>query len=223
MIFVYDILLNWFEEGRMIEFFEWDLNDELEHIKKIPLFRVERETLQEIVRSFVQFSSSFLEKIKNKTEGYYHNEVDTIFYACLLSDGEKCIALELDEKGRTLYKSSLLLDEEEEILELVEELTTMTLDYEVCSKEIKKENGEYLTRTEQQNKNYLVKELKKMWHDQELSKVGYLYEECLGDEREKEVVDKYNKLMEIAEKEYTSLHERMIEILQLASPHSTKQ
>ena len=57
MIYVYDILLNWFEEKKNIEFFEWDPKDELEHIKRIPLFRVTKETMKEFMKNTIFFSS----------------------------------------------------------------------------------------------------------------------------------------------------------------------
>ena len=38
MIYVYDLLLNFQDVDRLVEFFEWSDDDLLEHIKKIPLF-----------------------------------------------------------------------------------------------------------------------------------------------------------------------------------------
>ena len=40
MIYIYDLLLNFIDGDRLIEFYEWDSKDGLEHIKKIPLFKI---------------------------------------------------------------------------------------------------------------------------------------------------------------------------------------
>ena len=35
MIYIYDVLLNWFKKGKIMESFEWNTNDEIDHVKKI--------------------------------------------------------------------------------------------------------------------------------------------------------------------------------------------
>ena len=39
MVYIYDLILNWCRD-RKYEFFEWKENDEIEYIKKIPVFKV---------------------------------------------------------------------------------------------------------------------------------------------------------------------------------------
>ena len=45
MIYIYDVLLNWFKKGKIMESFEWNTNDEIDHVKKIPLIRVDDQDL----------------------------------------------------------------------------------------------------------------------------------------------------------------------------------
>ena len=40
MMYIYDLLLNFQDKERLVEFFEWSKQDVLEHVKKIPIVRV---------------------------------------------------------------------------------------------------------------------------------------------------------------------------------------
>ena len=59
MIYTYDILLNWTKNLHLIEFFEWNLEDDLEHIKKIPIFRVSDKVIKDLLTSKNTRSSVF--------------------------------------------------------------------------------------------------------------------------------------------------------------------
>lgn len=213
MIYVYDILLNWFEEKKNIEFFEWDPKDELEHIKRIPLFRVTKETMKEFMKNTIFFSSSFLEKIKNKTESYCEGELGKIPYAFLIGDKETVLAFECNEKGQTLYRSHLLLEEEEEVLEFVLELETTTIEYKKVKR---KESPPFLTRKEQKNRNYLLKELLKIKTNKEEAKLNYLYAEFY-EEKDLSFEEKFEKIYQSTFKNFSKKQEEMIKILKLAS------
>lgn len=213
MIYVYDILLNWFQKEQLVDFFEWELNDELEHVKKIPLLKVDSIFIHDLYVSNIQVENSFLEKIKDKTECYFHNDVDVIHYACLLSDGKKCVALEFNDDGCSIYKSTLLIDEEEEVLELVGELSLTIIPYHICST-----NNEcvYLTRREEKNQNYLLKEVKSIWKHHDIEKLSYLYEEYFNGVAST-MDEMYENICKNIKLGYSRVYEEMIEILRLAS------
>ena len=63
MTYIYDILLNFTDENRIIEFFEWDDSDNLEHIKKIPVFRTSSKQLSELLNNQIIVEKEFLNKI----------------------------------------------------------------------------------------------------------------------------------------------------------------
>lgn len=213
MIYVYDILLNWFQKEALVEFFEWELNDELEHVKKIPLLKVDSSLIHDLYTSNIQVEDSFLEKIKDKTECYFHNDVDIISYSCLLSDGKKCIALEFNDEGYSTYKSTLLVDEEEEVLELVGELTLTIVPYHIHTT---KKDFSYLTRKEEKKQSYLLSEIKSIWKHQNVEKLSYLYEEyfnggiCSMDEM-------YENICKNIKLNYSKVYDEVIEILRLTS------
>ena len=213
MIYTYDILLNWTKEERLKEFYEWNLEDDLEHIKKMPIIRIRESLLKDLLTSKVKIDKTFLSKIKYKSESYFHNEIDVIDYAVIVTTEKKALALELDNEGNIMYKSSLLIDEEEEVLEIGEELVIMDIPYEVITKNKK---VSYLTRKEEEEKKFLIKEIKKIKQNKERSKLNYLYKEFFVDN-----VESFNDKLTILEKEiskdYNSFHHNLYNLLKLST------
>ena len=213
MIYTYDILLNWTKDERLKEFYEWTLEDDLEHIKKMPIIRIRESLLKDLLTSKVKIDKSFLSKIKYKSESYFHNEIDVIDYAFIVTTEKKSLALELDDEGNVMYKSSLLIDEEEEILEIGEDLVVMDIPYEVISKT---NNISYLTRKEEEERRFLTKEIKKIKQNKEKSKLNYLYKEFFIDD-----VESFNDKLTILEKEiskdYNSFHHKLYNLLKLTT------
>ena len=213
MIYTYDILLNWTEELRLKEFYEWSLDDDLEHIKKIPLIRVSDNFIKDLLVSKIKLDKNFLIKIKDRAEGYFHNDIDIIDYAVIVASSKKALALELDEDGVILYKSSLLLDEEEEVLEMIEELKTTEVNYEILKRN---KNINYLTRKEEKEKNFLLKEINKIKVNKEDAKLNYLYQEFF-EEIEDGFDKKLKKLDEEVKKDNSSFNSKLFNLLKLAT------
>lgn len=212
MIYTYDILLNWTKDERLKEFYEWNLEDDLEHIKKMPIIRIRESLLKDLLTSKIKIDKNFLPKIKYKTESYFHNEIDIIDYAFIVTTEKKSLALELDNEGNVVYKSNLLIDEEEEVLEIGEDLVIMEIPYEVITKNKK---VSYLTRKEEEEKKFLIKEMKKIKQNKEESKLNYLYKEFFIDD-----VESFNDKLTILEKEiskdYNSFHHKLYNLLKLS-------
>ena len=188
MIYIYDILLNLRQMDEGLEFYEWKEDDLIEHIKKVPLFKVSKTLIEDLFTNKLQLDITILPKIRNKAICYFNGETKQIPYLVLLSDGRKCFAIELDNKGNTLYKSSLLLDEEEEVIEMTEELVEMPIGYK---KTKIKNNKEQLTRFEKDNQKFLLRELEKIKDNKE--EINYLYEEYF-DNNLTSIEDKFNTL-----------------------------
>lgn len=188
MIYIYDILLNLRQMDEGLEFYEWKEDDLIEHIKKVPLFKVSKTLIEDLFTNKLQLDITILPKIRNKAICYFNGETKQIPYLVLLSDGRKCFAIELDNKGNTLYKSSLLLDEEEEVLEMTEELVELPIGYK---KTKLKNNKDQLTRFEKDNQKFLLRELEKIKDNKE--EINYLYEEYF-DNNLTSIEDKFNTL-----------------------------
>lgn len=215
MIYIYDILLNWFAGEKIVDFFEWELNDELEHIKKIPLFKVDSCCIKDLYHSHIQVNKDFLKRIEDKTETYFQNTIETISHACLVSDGNKCVAIEFNDAGESIYKSTLLLDEEEEVLDMVEELTITIIDYKIKSTQ---SFEHYLTRKEFKNKDFILEQLSIIWKQQDVAKLQYLYEEYFNDKLSS-FEEMYQKLTASVYDHYSKKHEEMLSILRLSPSH----
>ena len=188
MIYIYDILLNLRQMDEGLEFYEWKEDDLIEHIKKVPLFKVSKTLIEDLFTNKLQLDITILPKIRNKAICYFNGETKQIPYLVLLSDGRKCFAIELDNKGNTLYKSSLLIDEEEEVLEMTEELVELPIGYK---KTKIKNNKDQLTRFEKDNQKFLLRELEKIKDNKE--EINYLYEEYF-DNNLTSIEDKFNTL-----------------------------
>ena len=213
MIYTYDILLNWTKDDRLKEFFEWNLEDDLEHIKKIPIIKVSDRFIKDLLTSKLKVDKSLLLKIKNKTESYFHNDIDVIDYATIFTNGKVSLAVELDEEGLTAYKSTMLLDEEEEVLDMSEELVLFNINYEVIKRNKK---YSYLTRKEEEEKEFLSKELKKIKDKKEEAKINYLYKEFFNDDNISYDL-KLKRLQTEVDKDYNIFHNKLFKLLKLTT------
>ena len=110
MSYIYDILLNF--DSMIYDHYEWNLNDNIYHVKKIPLFKVDDFVLDDVIKYNLRFKQDFLNKIKNKTEIYLNKICKPIEYAFIICSGEKVLALKLDSKGKTSRYSKMLISEE---------------------------------------------------------------------------------------------------------------
>lgn len=217
MLNVYDILLNLLDSERVYEFFEWNTKDNIEHIKKIPIIKVSSHFLDVVMNNTIIIDKVFLEEIKQKTEVYNNDKIAVIDYACLFTDGYKVLGVEFNSDGKSLYKSFLLLDEEEEILEISNEIKLRNIPY----KKIKKKNlNNYLTREEEYRKNYLLRELKNAKKHGKHEKINYLYEEIYPISS-KSIEEKYSILIEDITSHYRDCYNELFKILKLT--HSKKK
>ena len=209
MTYIYDVLLNFTEEERGHEFFEWNIDDEIEHIKRIPLYRVSSKSLGEILTHNIILNKEFLNEIKDKTLSY--KKTSNLEYSVLLTDLNKIIALEFNSSGNIIARSNLLLDEEEEIIEEAYEVAEENIMY-ILDKKIDKEN--FLTRKEQKHQKYLIQEINYLYKVKLYDKLNYLYEELYS--KDKLSIDKkYERIKEDITSNYNDRHNNLYEIVRL--------
>ena len=209
MTYIYDLLLNFTDDERILEFFEWNEKDEIINIKKIPLIRVSNKTMKDFINKKVKVTEELLLEIKNKTTTY--SKTEDLEYSLLISDLNKVIAIEFNKKGEVLSRSSLLLDEEDEVLEEVEYLEIHPSKYKVISTY---KTNYTLTRLEQKKKKYLLKEMDTLYQENNISKLTFLYEEIFPKD-ELSLYDKYLKLKEDIEDNYSNNHNKLYDIVRL--------
>ncbi|MCI8445528.1 MAG: hypothetical protein HFG15_03725 [Bacilli bacterium] len=178
MNYIYDILVNFNEVP--YDFYDWNLEDPIEHIRKIPLFKVGSEALLKLKHHNVVFNETFMEKIKNRTEVFQSKGVDKIAYAMLVSDGMEVIAIELNPQGKSVGISKLIVDEEGEVIEVAERISETPLTYELLDQ---RPIDEFKTRHEITLSIYIDKELKKL-ERHNFEKLKYLYYECFNEKED---------------------------------------
>lgn len=212
MIYVYDIILNWTDNDKVYEFFEWENNDDLEHIKRIPLFKINFNKFSELLNYEFKVNNEFLEKIENLTEIYGISTIEKIKYSTLFTDGARVVAIEFDDNGKVIYRSKLLLDEEEEVMIISNKLSCYEMDIEKLRK---REFDEFSTRQETIMKKVLQKEIHDSYKNKNFDKLKYLYLECF--DRESNNIDEiYNRLLTSIEKKEDYNHKKLYEVVKLS-------
>lgn len=190
MNYIYDVLLNFNEN--IYEFYDWNKTDNIRHIKKIPIFKIESNKMKEIKNYQIDFDNNFLEKIKNKTEEFTSKKNKNIEYSCLFTDGVEVIGININKK---ITYSKLLLDEEFEV-------TNMSLHMKETLIEIKiiesNKIEQFKTRKEIEQINKAKKTLKNILNENNSEKIKYLYYECFDKKSDsiEEIIKELNKKIE---------------------------
>lgn len=196
MNYIYDIYLNLNE--RLYNFFDWNKNDKLIHIKKIPIFKTNEQNLKLLINNSIKINEEFLLKLYNKTEIWNMN--GKITYCALFSDDNTSLAIEFNKSGNSIKKSFVFIDEEFEILEIINKLNEKYFEFDI----LKKEKYIFKTRKQIKEDNFINQELKNM----DDSKLNYIYFECFGKhEKNKNIIlDKINNLSKNS-KTYKNLYD----------------
>lgn len=210
MLYIYDLLLNFNDSDRLVEFFEWSSEDILEHIKKIPVFKISSLDMENIYSGIIKVEQAFLEKIYNRTILYKNKK--PISYAGLFCDLNKVIAVEFSKEGVVLAKSCLLLDEEEEVIDGCERLEDYKFSYKVVEKS---DTVSFLTREEEQKRKYLIKEMESLYREKDFDKLNYLYEEVF-DQSDVKLEDKYQRIMKDLYEHYDYRYDHLYDIVRLS-------
>ena len=188
MIYIYDVLLNF--NTSLIEFFEWEENDLIKYIKKIPIYKVSDDFLYNLVNNEIKIESNFLNNIKDKT--LFDNQNNNFKYCCLFTNNKIIIGVVFNEIGNVLYLSRLLIEEEKEILTIANRLSLYNIDYEICS--FNNKINDNLTRKERNIKNNLLNKINDLYKNNDYEKLSYLYYEYfnkIGNSKE----EIYNNLI----------------------------
>ncbi len=177
MNYIYDILLNFHDT--LYDFYDWNPNDNIINVRKIPLFKITSNQLKEIKENSICFDSEFLNKFQNKTELFSGKDIKYIEYCCLLSDGSETLALLI--KNNRVEKSHLLVDEELEVLEVVTRLKEETIAYQILKRA---KNTGFKTRKEIEMEKSIRRNLKKLKEENAIQQLKYLYYECFNKKEE---------------------------------------
>lgn len=189
MNYYYDIVLNFLDDNTL--FYEWDELDNIEYIKKIPLFHVKSSVFDDFYNYNVKVNDDFLKDIENKT----NTKNGKLLYSCILADKNNAFAYEFDKNGNVITRSSLVLADE---LNLLDYLYTVSVkDLEYVKKDKIKANKEL--RMCSKIKKFIKLEVDKLYKEDKLDKLKYLYLEWFNkkennkDKMYKEMKNKLKK------------------------------
>ena len=171
MYYYYDVLLNFQDKEDLFKFYEWEEKDDMDLIKKIPLFRIDTKSFQEFIKYEVIFSTDFVSEIKNKT--ILKSSTKTLKNAFLVSDSKDALALELDDNGGVISRSRLLLADEINLSDVMFTMKETKLNYQ----KIKKYKEKKSIRQIEEIKKLITCEIDTLYESNNISKLKYLYYE----------------------------------------------
>lgn len=206
MNYISDIVLNFFELDKTVDFFEWNSNDNIIVIGKIPLFRVDSKVMNDLLKSRVSVSNEFLESIINKT----YTDNSFIKYSALFTDLVSVIALKFNEDGLVLEKSNLLIDEEDIVIEEGEFLSCTDFNYKVVEEVY---DNSFLTRREKFIRKYLLNEINNLYEDGMFDEINYLYSELYSDN--KSIDARYKFLIDDISNNYDSKYNKLFDVIEM--------
>lgn len=176
MKYIYDIVLNF--NKQYFNFFEWNINDNIINIRKIPIFKISDKFYYDIKNYSIKLDMDFVKSIENQTLLYLGNNHQNM---CLFSNSKEVLGVMIDKNGNVIKRSSLLFDEEDEALELCEELKTTKIEYTNGSKI---ENNEFICRLEKSQKEKIIKTINELFNNQNISVLKYLYFDLFEEEKD---------------------------------------
>ena len=207
MNYIYDILINL--QKKLYDFYEWNLSDDIIHIRKIPLIKVNSIDMLNIRNKQVIMNDDFLKVINNRTEVFSNHNIRIIKYLCLFSNDEDVVAVEFSKDGTKVRVSKLLIDEELEVLEVSEHINVTEVVYQIKDNQI---IDNFKTRKELKIYDYILKQLNKSNYE----RIKYLYFECFDKQEEDlQVIIKYIK--EELKNNWKLVYEKIYNVLKLSS------
>ena len=212
MTYIYDIMLNFNKD--YYEFYEWLNDDNLYHIKRIYLVKVDSNMYNDILNNKVIINDELIFTIFNKCEYFDNKKVLTIPYALLITDSYRVMAIMMNLNGEVIKYSSLLLDEEEEVLEVSDKLATIKINYEI--KEEKNINN--LTRNEKDILRFIKKDINNAYKNNNINKLKYLYYECFNKDASN-IDTIYIELFDLLNNDISDKHYSLYNLIKLSLTH----
>lgn len=209
MNYYYDLILNLNDEN--ILFYEWEENDNLEYIEKIPVYKINETDMLKILQNKIKVSEEFINLIKNKTILKESGIINTISYATIFTDTKTTIALEFDKSGKEIARSNLLLEDDLNVCEIGFTIKKKMLKYEV----IENIRVKHHLRKVIKIKDYIKKEITKLYQDKNKVKLSFLFLEWFN-KNEDNIEKIYNLMLKELESEFDDNQFKIYEIIKLS-------
>ena len=176
MNYIYDVLLNFQKE--YYDFFEWNQNDNIYHMRKLPILKITKKELDEIKNNIVKFDNNTLNIINSKSERFKKNAISKLKYIFIVGNDHECLAIKLNKNGIITHKSSLLPNEKDDVIDILKLQKEINIGYTI----IKRQSiNNFKTRFEIENEKFILDELDKIYKQNNFQKINYLCLECFNN------------------------------------------
>lgn len=203
MNYIYDIFLNY--NKILYDVFEWNKDDKISHVRKIPVFLLSTNDLYNMINNRVIISKDLLTKLYRRTEVFVSRGIQYLDYCFLATDRNDVVAFKMNKSGLITGYSRLLLEGEVEVIDYSRTLSLQTIDYKILEKN---NLQKFKTRNEIYIKKFICEEIDKMLENKEFHKVKFLYLEFFNKEVDiNEIKDIYQELENNWENVYIKLYE----------------
>ena len=125
MNYIYDIILNFNEE--FYDFYEWKNNDNVINVRKIPVLKVDENTYISLRNNKVQVSMETIDSLK-KNFSLYNEKIEGNII-CLITNGMSAFGVMFNNNGYLIKRSSMLFDEEEEVIDESENIKQVKIEF----------------------------------------------------------------------------------------------
>ncbi len=211
MIYIYDILLNL--NNDFYEFYEWEKNDNIFHIKKIPIFLVDTNFMEDLLTKKITINDPIVMEMYNKTEYFDTKKIKTIKYAALFTDSYRVVGVLLDDDYKVIKISDLLLEEALDAIDISERCNLRTITYNIVGT---KKDYSFLTRSEIKIRKSLILEIKNAYKEKDFSKLEYLYFEYFNEDSH-DIDEICEKLINSLKREINEKHKKLYDLIKLAN------
>lgn len=120
MNYIYDIVLNF--QDNYYHFFEWKKEDKIKNIPQIPIYRITDKDLLYLKNNKIIISPNFIKKLKKDNNPIKKN-------ICIFSNGKIALGALFNDDGTLKKRSSLIFEEEDEVLDITKNLKITPIDY----------------------------------------------------------------------------------------------
>ena len=176
MNYIYDVILDFQKE--YYDFYEWNKNDNIFHMRKIPILKINEKQFNEIKNNIVQFSKATTKLFNFKTaERFKQNNITKMKYTIIISTENQAMGIKINKNGIIQLKSSLLPDEQDDVIEIIKFQNDAKLEYKIIKNN---KNNNFKTRFEIENENFIYNELDKVYEQKNIQKLNYIYLECFN-------------------------------------------
>ena len=206
MNYIYDIFLNY--NNILYDVFEWNKDDKLLHIRKIPVFLLSTSDLYNLLNNRIAISNDVLLKLYRRTEVFVSRGIQYLDYSFIATDKKEVVAFKLNKNGLITGYSHLLLEGEMEVIDYSKNLSLQTIDYKILGKN---NSQKFRTRNEVYIKKFICEELNKMLANKEYHKIRFLYLEFFN----KEITNNDFNIHQELENNWDKVYIKMYEFLKM--------